>query len=165
MKKQLFTMSAIVILLLTSNATTFGQKEYTVAFRTVAGEPSRYITYPGNCEAGLNSGRNEITANAIFTLIDLNEGVIEDGDSVRIKCGDKHWRASGNSIALEGGIVDKATKFKVKRFGNFIMLYTYNRRSFVVAPANGGSLSTNFSKIEEDKQLGIFELKFNPAIR
>ena len=132
----------------------FGQAKTKVAFRTVKGQPSRYITAAGG---SLNSEAQSISARQIFTLVDLNGDTLEDGDSVRIQYGDKYWREQKGTVVLAGGIPDQACTFTLERYGEWILLKAHDG-TWVSAPGHGGSLETSKDK---DDSYRVLDLKLH----
>ena len=123
-----------------------------VAFRTVKGEPSRYVTVDGNA---LDSVGKSITGAQVFELTDINGGDLEGGDEVKIKYGDKYWRLDNGNIVLYDGVADSNVRFTVVTSGKWIR-FKCSDGTYVEVPGDGGVLTTTK---EANNSYSVLELK------
>ena len=138
------------LLLFSPGLTRAQNNVYNVYFRTVSGEPSRFVTAESGCGPTLNSKSKSLNDQVYFQLVDIDGGSLEDTDKVNISCNGRLWRAvngGGAGVMIDPTIKDSSAAFKIvkandKPFfsGSWIRLQAENGQ-FVTAPSDGGPLT------------------------
>jgi hypothetical protein len=154
-----YQMKTLSLLLIIAAVTVRLETETPVTLHITDVSSSRYVT-AGN-KGALDSSSKRIGPKQTFTLVDTNDGKMEDGNTVRIKWNTTYWqedRANGKVVRCPGKEMDATTcTFKVKKQGQLIALQTASGK-FVSAPTDGTALVTT-------NTLGVstfFELIQNP---
>ena len=136
-------MKTLSLLLIIAAVTVRLETETPVTLHITDVSSSRYVT-AGN-KGALDSSSKRIGPKQTFTLVDTNDGKMEDGNTVRIKWNTTYWqedRANGKVVRCPGKEMDATTcTFKVKKQGQLIALQTASGK-FVSAPTDGTALVT-----------------------
>ena len=111
---------------------------------------------------GLDASGDKITARQIFTIIDLNQGSLDDGDKVKVWYEGTLWREDKGAgrvhrVAARGAS-DAECTFRVKLQGKSVVLEAASGR-LVSSQADGGALVTK----EKPDDTTLFELVPNPT--
>jgi hypothetical protein len=179
MKKLHSSLAFIAVAgLITMSRCRAAEQEKTVAFRTVADTPNRYVTVAAG--GAINTSSLEIADRQIFVLVDLNGGELADGDTIQIKYAPvgaraTYWREGEGVVNRTDARPDAACTFKIKLPEKTekpdkdkadadkaaplsIMLQTASSK-FVSVYSNGGALATT----DNQGKAVVLEVVENPV--
>jgi hypothetical protein len=163
--KRYLTLSTVTVTTLAIASAGFGKPTPTrVAFRATApANVGRHITAAP--KGGLVLGSKVLGNKEVFTLLDMNGGTLQDGDSVQIQYASgknaSYWQENKGKLSRTGDRPGKTALFKVKwkQKNKSLMLQTPGGK-FVSGTAKGKDLVTTSKQSDPTT---VFELIKNPS--
>ena len=164
MKRYLTLSTVTVTTLVMASAILAKPTPLRVALRATApANVGRHIT--AGPKGGLILGSKVLTNKEVFTLVDMNGGTLQDGDSVQIQyASGKHpsyWQEDKGKLHRTGDRPDKTALFKVKwKLRNKSLMLRTPSGKFVSGTAKGKALGTTS---KQNDPTTVFELIKNPS--